>query len=1449
MTVKNPLLYQKQISILIKDIQQRLADKLKLQSQPGGVGLAMARLFGRMAEVIANRLNQAPEQHFRAFLNEAEIDRRPPLPAHTELTFTPAPDAVAATRVPLGTQVATRPSATQPEIIFETEREMTVIPTGLTGCITVDPVNYSVQTARATGGGADSFPAFAGETERERIFYLDGNPLLIFSDASSRAHATFTLTFTFVDQIQHATDGWVLEWLYWAGADPNQARWASLQDAGALITDQTENFRKDGTVQFRKLPALTVSEVNGQKGIWLACKLTGGNGRQQLPTVRRVTMERVIVTDPIFAFLDVPSPDREPITLTFTFAQPLPANSPKVEWLYWDSADPDHPQWLGLKAVGALITDTTVDFQQDGAVEFRKLPKVARTEVNGEPGVWLACKLVGGADNQPLPIFKSITGGRVIRASEEIKPNAAFAMIQAGSAFIPLDLSNTCSPLGQQPAQLDTFFLRVDEAFTKQGATITLKLDLQELPSELEDMSELEKLELEWAYASPDGWTVLGKTKRGCPALEKLNFEDLENPNSGATLFPKPTLQKTPFIGGKYLEFAVPDAYREASIEQLPYPFSQGKLITDIYTGAKYVQIQIPDECKSLPDDRLINGCSAAERLNFKDKTCALTSTGVIQFTIPVESAANPQFVKDPEFVKTEVNGQMGYWVRARMINGSYNVPQKAKQNLLAKTLMASPPFLPPLVYAPVLQKFQVFYRDYQQRDPARLVTRGHSKTDQRWQNHAPTLETRQLFSPFRAAIEEPALYLGFAPFISDPLRVAFPAGKWIQIRVDVDEAGGKQMQRMVLNWEYWDGNRWHPLRVADGTLGFSRQEYLSFLAPSDHQPSVEFGFPAYWLRIRPPENPSAMIMPRLKTLRLNTVPAVNAETILDELLGFSTGEPSQRFTLAKAPVLSDLQIEVLEPELHTGNAGDESTLAVANGTAPAIVNGTTARTFEAWVAWQPVSSFHFCGPESRCYILDAINGEVRFGNGKRGKIPPIGSNNIRAKAYRIHSGVTGNAAAGAVNVLRNPSGDLGGIRSVTNFEAAVGGLDPELVDQTKRLGPQRLKHRERSVTLEDFQWLTLEADDVARAYCLPTRDPSGARQPGWVSMVVVPQSIGQGQTAMKPLPTRALLQQVGARLEDVALVNLRPFEDASDNEPTQNQVNDVDQIYVKGPAYVEVAVQASVVPNKPAQADDVKIEILKRLEQFFHPLSGGPTQAGWEPGRDVYISEVAAEIENVAGVDHVAEINLQATSMQQQCLKLAAELSAPLDLPAGSQVSTFDERIKMILAQSLAQDQRAQQLNVYGFNSGEFVKIVAEDNSILAENQMITQLGDDGNIVTFDQPTPDPTQWPQPAFAVVAMNERVRLEINQCLFVYDEKGQPRLTGFGLQSFEAGDRISVVVQECRRQRIDFLTITAVAPGAGLTRIFVPADRIVCSGVHRIQMVLGTAYANSTPKSG
>ena len=61
-------------------------------------------------------------------------------------------------------------------------------------------------------------------------------------------------------------------------------------------------------------------------------------------------------------------------------------------------------------------------------------------------------------------------------------------------------------------------------------------------------------------------------------------------------------------------------------------------------------------------------------------------------------------------------------------------------------------------------------------------------------------------------------------------------------------------------------------------------------------------------------------------------------------------------------------------------------------------VKDSSGKVIDAWVRWNRVDDFFASGPRDRHYVLDGASGELIFGDGINGLIPPIGSNNIKSQ-------------------------------------------------------------------------------------------------------------------------------------------------------------------------------------------------------------------------------------------------------------------------------------------------------------------------------------------------------------------------------------------------------------------------------------------------------------------
>src|SRR5207247_8882193 len=88
-------------------------------------------------------------------------------------------------------------------------------------------------------------------------------------------------------------------------------------------------------------------------------------------------------------------------------------------------------------------------------------------------------------------------------------------------------------------------------------------------------------------------------------------------------------------------------------------------------------------------------------------------------------------------------------------------------------------------------------------------------------------------------------------------------------------------------------------------------------------------------------------------------------------------------------------------------------------------VSQVTGRQGE-WETWSRVDDFTHSGPDDRHYTLDALLGEIVFGNGLNGRIPQT-SQRIKALYYKTSRGPQGNLPAG--QRWRLLHADLSGVR------------------------------------------------------------------------------------------------------------------------------------------------------------------------------------------------------------------------------------------------------------------------------------------------------------------------------------------------------------------------------------------------------------------------------------
>lgn len=441
---------------------------------------------------------------------------------------------------------------------------------------------------------------------------------------------------------------------------------------------------------------------------------------------------------------------------------------------------------------------------------------------------------------------------------------------------------------------------------------------------------------------------------------------------------------------------------------------------------------------------------------------------------------------------------------------------------------------------------------------------------------------------------------------------------------------------RPPLVWEAWDGTRWRrcPLEQ-DTTNGLNSTGVIELHLPPGHAVRDVGGTAAAWLRCRVVERrgaPGYRESPRIVNVVGaavgGDVDAVHGAQVPGEILGTSEGVAGQVFQLGQAPVPTTSDPIIVE----VSSAADARPAAlpdVSTPPRPEPSQGARAGTGRGpdgdrpgWTAWRAVGSFAASGPGDRHVTVDPTSGEVRFGPLVRqpdgtvrqyGAVPPKGAT-VRVRPYQTGGGQDGNVVARGLNTLRT---SIPYVAAVYNRLPASGGVDGETVEEAKVRGPLTLRHRDRAVTLEDFEVLTREAaPEIARVRCVV--DEAGEHA-GVVRVLAVPRCApdaeGRLELAQLLVPDRTL-ETISSYLDERRLVGTR--------------------VSVEPPHYVAFAIITRLRCTALANPDQVRDDALRTLYRYFSPVDGGPDGTGWPFGRPVTTGDALGVLQAVPGVSYV---------------------------------------------------------------------------------------------------------------------------------------------------------------------------------------------------------------------
>jgi len=417
------------------------------------------------------------------------------------------------------------------------------------------------------------------------------------------------------------------------------------------------------------------------------------------------------------------------------------------------------------------------------------------------------------------------------------------------------------------------------------------------------------------------------------------------------------------------------------------------------------------------------------------------------------------------------------------------------------------------------------------------------------------------------------------------------------------------------LKWEYWD-NTWKEWKksknpdenqIIDETQNFTSTGLITFKGNAEN---VEKPFnlkrktiapyfeSIFWIRCtverKPLETAESTecknnlitetgksdilydISPRIESIQLNTIPATQGKTIEKENFNPSDGRPNQIFNLKNTPVISESQLVSVNNKIYT-----------------------------------EVDDFDASGPEDAHYVFKYETGEISFGDGVNGFIPPDESN-IEVD-YRTGGGVIGNVKENSINKIIDDN--LQGIMA-KNSQAASGGSEHEILDETLIRLRKDLKEPYQAVTSNDYEYIAKKTPGlrVRRAKALSYNEKN------MVKVIVVPE-VPKNMLPNEEL-SEGLIKTVYNHLCKHRLITT--------------------QIEVAGAEYVEISVKATVKIKPEYETSKVKQNVEEILQEFLHPITGGPDGNGWPFGRSVFKSEIYERIDNMESVDCVHNIQLE---------------------------------------------------------------------------------------------------------------------------------------------------------------------------------------------------------------
>lgn len=461
---------------------------------------------------------------------------------------------------------------------------------------------------------------------------------------------------------------------------------------------------------------------------------------------------------------------------------------------------------------------------------------------------------------------------------------------------------------------------------------------------------------------------------------------------------------------------------------------------------------------------------------------------------------------------------------------------------------------------------------------------------------------------------ENPAMYFCFTePLIEGTIRFF----------VDIQE--GIYRYNPSTKWEYCADDKkggfvWKHIDVLDLTEDFSHSETITMIGRKDFKEVKLFGETGYFIRVINPDgryhtNKDISTRPVINNIMLNAVRVVQRDTHTPEYFSIVQNEANKVCQLSYPNAAN---IEVWVDEFGALSTSDQEKYLALAGEQSEPEYDDLGMLRRLWIKWKPVSTLICTGMYDRVYEVDYSKGEVLFGDGKNGKIPPEQfSESIRIN-YSVCNGSYGNIQSEMITDFMEA---IPGVSGVKNPEPIMGGVDKETIDRAASRMFGQVAGANRLVSLSDFE-STIKYNDrnIYKVKCKAHVDQDSNPCLGIISVAVLPRDYMQGYEKFQGIKNR-----IWKFVDEKASINLVK----------------TSKIRIFEVKYVETVISIDVSIRDFNMYQDVHKGIRRRLQKFLNPITGNFSGKGWNIGEFPRKEFIYNYIKNVPNIKWIKNINI----------------------------------------------------------------------------------------------------------------------------------------------------------------------------------------------------------------